>query len=106
MDIDGDLPDITITRDAALIVLRRLQSDPSTRMEAFLWSQMALEGTDFFDRKVMDIEIEYDPAYNEELCDVVHAMDYLDDGPWPGGRLESLVSMLEEAPRQTPRCNS
>jgi hypothetical protein len=98
MDIDGELPDITVTRDAALSVPRRLQRDPSTRMEAFLWSQMARLGTDFCDTKVMEVEIEYDPAYHEELCRAVLDMDYLDDGPWPEGHLEHLTNMLEEAP--------
>jgi hypothetical protein len=100
MDIDGELPDITVTREAALIVLRRLHRDPSSRMEAFLWSEMARLGTDFFFRKVVEVEIEFDPDYHEELCEVVHSLDYLDDGPLPEGHVESLIKMLEGPPAQ------
>lgn len=98
MDIDGELPDITVTRDAALSVLRRLQRDPSTRMEAFLWSQMARLGTDFCETKVMEVEIELEPAYDEELIEVLRALDYLDDAPMPDHRLEFLIKMLEDEP--------
>ena len=81
MDIDGKLPDITVTRDAALIVLRRLQGDPSTRMEAFLWSQMARLRHDFVGFGVMEVEIELEVAYEDEIAEVLHSLDYLDDGP-------------------------
>jgi hypothetical protein len=95
-DIDGDVPDITVTREAALKVLRRLKQDPSTQMEAFTWGQMARTGPDYLGMPEVDVNLE--PGHEDEIIEVLRALDYLDDRPMQDSRLDTLIQMLEGSP--------
>jgi hypothetical protein len=85
---------VVVVGEAALQVLRRLQADPSTRMEAFLWEEMVRAGADFLG--MTDVDVELDPDFEDELAAVLRELDYLDDGPLPDGTVEGLIRMLEE----------